>query len=146
MNVLNPWKSYRQVATQTAPPAQLVLMLYEGAVRFLEQALEGFSKQDPAEFNMTVNNNLHRAQDVIRELNRCLNMDDGGECAANFRRLYEYLDRRLVECNLRKQPEAIREVIGRLTVLRDAWAAMLCKQNLHSTAPEFVGLGQPAFA
>ena len=65
MNQANPWKSYRQVATQTAPPGQLVLMLFEGAIRFLDRALIGFTKEDPAEFHQTINNNIIRAQEIV---------------------------------------------------------------------------------
>ena len=123
----NPWQSYRQVATQTAPPGQLVLMLYDGAIRFLERARLGFQYDDPLEFNLTINNNLLKAQAIISELNLSLNMEEGKECAANFRRLYNYFDRRLQESNQYKQEPGIVEVIGRLTILRDAWAEMLQK-------------------
>ena len=75
----NPWAAYRQVATQTAPPGQLILMLYDGVIRFLGQAMLGFSHEDPLEFNRTINNNILRAQAIIQELNLCLNMDAGGE-------------------------------------------------------------------
>jgi flagellar protein FliS len=122
----NPWQSYRKVATQTASPGQLVLMLYEGAIRFSEQALTGFDhRDDPLAFNQTINNNIHRAQAIIVELNAVLNMKSGGEVAANFRRLYVYLDRRLREANIRKEREPIEEVITRLRVLRDSWSEML---------------------
>jgi flagellar protein FliS len=122
----NPWQSYRKVATQTASPGQLVLMLYEGAIRFSEQALAGFEHRgDPLAFNQTINNNIHRAQAIITELNAVLNMRRGGEVAANFRRLYQYMDRRLREANIRKQKEPIEEVLMRLRVLRDSWAEML---------------------
>jgi flagellar protein FliS len=146
MSYANPWKSYVQVSTQTAPPGQLVLMLYEGAIRFLERAVEGFSKDDPAEFHMTVHNNVQRAQDIIRELNWCLNMEQGGELAATLRRLYDYLDRRLMESNLKKDPSGIHEVIRRLTVLKDAWATILGKQSERPAIPEPFGLGHLAAA
>jgi flagellar protein FliS len=124
----NPWQSYRKVATQTASPGQLVLMLYDGAIRFSEQALAGFEHRgDPLAFNQTINNNIHRAQAIIIELNAVLNMRSGGEVAANFRRLYLYMDRRLREANIRKQREPIEEVIMRLRVIRDSWAEMLQK-------------------
>ena len=55
---VNPWQSYRQVATQTATPGQLVLMLFDGAIRFLDRALAGFDLDDPAECNSTVSNNV----------------------------------------------------------------------------------------
>jgi len=129
MNPSTPWASYRQVATQTAPPGQLILMLYDGVIRFLGQAMLGFDKDDPLEFNQTINNNILRAQAIIHELNHCLNMEGGGEFSANQRRLYDYLDRRLQESNLQKKPDGIQEVMARLNVLRDAWNEMLQKQG-----------------
>jgi flagellar protein FliS len=125
MQRTNPWQSYRKVATQTATPGQLVLMLYEGAIRFLEQSLTGFSHDDPLEFNRTINNNIQRGQAIIAELNGTLDMERGGEISANFRRLYDYLHRRLQEANCKKKEEPIREVLRHLNVLRDSWAEML---------------------
>ena len=121
--------SYRQIATLTAPPGQIVLMLYDGAIRFLERSLPGFAVEDPAEANMQIHNNLQRAQDILRELNYALNMDLGGDCAANLRSLYEYFDRRLLESNLQKKPHGVQEVIRHLNELRDAWATMLSNQG-----------------
>ena len=125
MTPANPWSSYRQVATQTATPGQLVLMLFEGAIRFLEQARRGFELEDPLEYNLTISNNIIRAQDIINELNLSLNMREGGEFAANQRRLYNYLDWRLDQSNRDKSRPGIDETINHLTVLRDAWAEML---------------------
>jgi flagellar secretion chaperone FliS len=130
----NPWNSYRQVATQTASPGQLVLMLYDGAIRFLELARKGFEEEDPARFAETISNNVLRAQDIIRELDASLDLRQGGEFAANMRRLYDYVDRRLHESNLAKQPDGIQDAIRRLTILRDAWEAML--RNQHSPPPD----------
>jgi flagellar secretion chaperone FliS len=120
-----PWDSYRKVATQTATPGQLVLMLYDGALRFLEQAKTGFDYQDPVQFNQTINNNIVRAQAIIHEMNASLNMQAGGEVASNFRRLYNYFYRRLTEANRKKQMAPIEETISRLRVMRDSWAKML---------------------
>ena len=125
MPAANPWKSYRQVATQTAPPGQLILMLFDGALRFLEHGLAGFDRIDPAEANMTIHNNFQRALDIVRELNRSVNLEKGGECAETFRRLYDYFERKIVDSNVRKNPDGVREVVQHLTVMRDAWAAML---------------------
>jgi flagellar protein FliS len=130
MPASNPWKSYRQVATQTAPPGQLILMLFDGALRFLGRGLAGFNCADPAEANMAIHNNFQRALDIVRELNRAVNMEQGGDCAETFRQLYDYFERKIVESNVRKSPEGAREVIGHLTVMRDAWAAMLAGQGM----------------
>jgi flagellar protein FliS len=119
------WQSYRQVATQTASPGQLVMLLYDGIIRFLEQARQGFSKDDPKEFNETINNNIQRAQAIINEMNQSLNMAQGGEFAVRLRSLYDYFDRRLQESNVAKTIAGIDEVLKHVTVLRDAWAEML---------------------
>src|SRR5262245_13730104 len=119
------WQSYRQVATQTASPGQLVLLLHDGIIRFLEQARLGFGKDDPKEFNETINNNVQRAQGIINEMNQSLNMSEGGEFALRMRGLYNYFDRRLQESNVTKTELGIIEVIKHITVLRDAWAEML---------------------
>lgn len=104
-------------------------MLYEGAIRFLERAEAGFQLEDPVEFNTTINDNILRAQDIVRELDFSLNVEAGGELAVQLRRLYDYFDRTLLEANLRKDPTGIAEVIKRITVLRDAWETMLAKQG-----------------
>lgn len=122
-----PWDSYRKVATQTATPGQLVLMLYDGALKFMEKALTGFDYKDPLMFNQTINNNIVRAQAIIHEMNASLNMQAGGEVASNFRRLYNYFYRRLTEANRTKQKAPIEEIISRVRVLRESWAEMLRK-------------------
>ena len=98
------WQSYQQVATQTASRGQLVLMLFDGAVRFLEQALAGFEQEDPGLFNLTINNNVQRAQAIVDELNGSLDMGQGADLARHLRDLYNYLDRRLDESNRTKSP------------------------------------------
>jgi len=133
MNYQRPWNSYRQISAHTASPGQLVLMLYDGAIRFLERSLSGFTMDDPIEFNQTINNNLLRAQDIISELSSTLDMTQGGELALTLRRLYDYMDDRLMESNLRKTPEGIDDTLRRLTILRDAWQEMLQRRTTEST-------------
>jgi flagellar protein FliS len=129
MRTANPLASYRNIATLTAPPGQIVLMLFDGALHRLEKALPGFSHEDPAQANMIIHNNVQRAQEIIRELNFALNMEHGGEFAATLRQLYDYFDRRLLESNLQKKSAGVKEVIRHLSELRSAWATMLAGQN-----------------
>jgi flagellar protein FliS len=129
MNQLQPWQSYRQVSTKTASPGQLVVMLYDGAISFLERALAGFAFEDPLEFNSTISNNVVRAQQILTELNGSLDMERGGELSTTLRNLYHYLDERLRKSNLKKTRDGIEEVIRHLTVLRDAWREMLAGAN-----------------
>jgi flagellar protein FliS len=129
MPVANPWKSYKQISTHTAPPGQLVLMLYDAAIRSLERALPGFASKDPGERNLTIHNNLQRALDIVRELNNSLDTEAGGELADTLRSLYVYFEQRIQESNLKKRRDGVDEVIGHLVILRDAWAAMLANQG-----------------
>src|SRR5882672_10965676 len=110
------WQSYRQVATQTASPGQLVLLLYNGIIRFLEQARLGFNLDDPKEFNEAINNNIQRAQAIIQELDAALNIKEGGTFADTMRRLYDYFDRLLQESNMTKTIGGIDEVVRHITV------------------------------
>ena len=121
----NPWKSYRQIATQTAPPGQLVLMLFDGALRSLDRALLGFNCPDVGERNSIIHNNLQRAIDIIRELNGSLDIEAGGQLADTLRNLYAFFERRLLDSNLKKSRQGIDEVIPMLKQLRDAWFSML---------------------
>jgi flagellar protein FliS len=121
----SPLQSYKTISLETAPPAQLVLMLFDGAIKFLERAKLGFGIEDPVEMNETVHNNITRAQDIINELNSTLNMDQGGEVAVVLRDLYVYLDNRLFESNIRKESQGVQEVIDRLGTVQAGWSEML---------------------
>jgi flagellar protein FliS len=133
MNYAQARRSYQKIAMETVSPGQRTLMLFDGAVRFLEKALAGFEHKDPLEFNQTINNNIQRAQAIIRELNGVLDMRAGGEFSDKMRQLYFYLDRRLQESNIRKQKAGVKEVLGMMTTLRDAWAEMLRQQETGTT-------------
>lgn len=145
MNSAHPFRSYKSVATQTAPPGQLVVMLYDGAIRFLERALDGFQYEDPKEFNETINNNVLRAQEIISELDGSLDLDQGGKLAATLRGLYHYMDIQLTNSNANKSPEGIRDAVHRLSTLRDAWREMLAQQGGFSPAPVAYGAFAPAY-
>ena len=121
----NPLQSYKTISLETAPPGRLILMLFDGAIKFLEKAMLGFDIEDPLEMNETVHNNITRAQDIINELNSTLNMDQGGEIAVVLRDLYVYMENKLFESNIRKEIEGVQEVIDRLSTLQEGWSEML---------------------
>ena len=124
---------YRRIATQTAPPGRLILMLFDGALHSLERALTGFECTDPRERNQTIHNNLRHAVDIIRHLNNSLNLEAGGKLAETLRRLYYYYDQRLVESDMGKKREGVDEVLGHMKGLRDSWAGMLVKRAEESS-------------
>jgi flagellar protein FliS len=136
MPAANPWSSYRKIATQTAPPGQLVLMLFDGALRSLDRAQAGFSCLEIGERNTTIHNNLSRAIDIVRELNHCLDLEAGGQLAETLRNLYNFFEQRLVESNLKKSRKGIDEILPMVKQLRDAWFAMLSGGPAGAVLPE----------
>lgn len=123
-------RTYRANSILTASPGQLVLMLYDGALKALGLALDAFgtSELDPQRIQ-TINTQLLKAQAIITELQNGLNMEAGGEFARTMHRLYDYHNRRLLEANIRKQAEPVKEVERLVRELREAWAQMLAQQN-----------------
>jgi flagellar protein FliS len=91
-------RTYRSNAILTASPGQLVLMLYDGALKAMGLAREGFaiSPDDPRRIQ-TINEQLLKAQAIINELQSTLNMEAGGDFARTMHRLYDYHNRRLLE-------------------------------------------------
>jgi len=121
--------SYKTVAVDTASPGRLILMLFDGALRFMSAAELGFENTCARTRQETVHNNLIRAQDIIHELQRSLNLKQGGEFAANLFRLYDFMNTKLMEANMKKEPENIRIVARLLGEIRDAWEQMLREQG-----------------
>jgi len=126
MSTMQPGvNAYQQTAIESTPPDKLLLMLYDGAIRFLNQAKNSMTNTD----FVTANTNLLKAQDIITELMVTLNMDY--DISKNLYSLYEYFNYRLVQANIRKNVEPVDEVLAHLVDLRTAWAqaAILVKQG-----------------
>ncbi|OKP98442.1 flagellar export chaperone FliS [Paenibacillus sp. P46E] len=111
----SPYEKYRQSSVQTSTPAQLVMMLYDGAIRFVRTAMDGLNKMDYEKTNL----NFGKAQTIISELMSTL--DQSYEVSKNLFSLYEYTNHLLIEANIRKNPEKAEEALGYLTDLRETW-------------------------
>ncbi|HYD82404.1 MAG TPA: flagellar export chaperone FliS [Opitutus sp.] len=123
-------KTYRSNAVLTASPGQLVLMLYDGALKAMAIAIEAFERpEDDTGRIQVINHQLQKAQNIIAELQNGLNLEAGGDFAQTLFRLYDYHNRRLFEANLKKDVAIIHEVDNLVRSLRDAWAEMLTKQE-----------------
>jgi len=118
--------AYRKTAVETASPLDLILMLYDGALKFLDRGRAAMERRDLSEQNES----LTRAQAILTELAVCLNMEQGGEVAANLLGLYSYMSSRLVEANVHDDPKPIEEVARLLTELREAWATLAAQERL----------------
>ena len=113
---------YRTQAVETANPAQLVLMLYDGALTAItraEQALTATQVQ-------TANTELQRAQRIVEELLVSLDTDRGGQIAGNLAALYDFCIDRLTQANLGKDPALLPAVRDTLSGLREAWDRACC--------------------
>ena len=113
----NAYQQYKQAQYETASPEKLLLMLYDGAIKFGEQAKRGMN-EDNYEL---ANEKLKRVQAIINELMVTLDMDQGGEIADNLYNLYEYMNRRLIQANIRKDPTIVEEVLGLIKEVKEGW-------------------------
>jgi flagellar secretion chaperone FliS len=121
----NPYNQYKQTEINTANQGKLIVMLYDGAIKFLKVALENMNVKTYD----VVNTNIIKAQDIITELLLSLNMKDGGEISANLFNLYLYFKKKLLEANIQKSPDMIKEVIDHMNSLRDYWHKISGKEN-----------------
>jgi len=122
--------SYRKTQIDTASPEMLVLMLYDGALRFMGTAEEEFEKGNKE----GINNALLRVQAIITELLTSLNKEKGGEIAVNLERLYLFFLEKLMEANVKKDPEPMRSIRPLIENLRNIWAEAM-KQNAKNPTP-----------
>ena len=129
-------KSYKAQSVQTASPGKLVLMLFDGYLRFTTAARRGFAENDLTKKNETINNNLIRAQNIVTELQASLDMSVPGELPGTLYRLYDYVLHQLQQSNLQKKVEPIDEADKVISELRDAWAEMLTQNPENSQASD----------
>lgn len=106
---------YLENSIQTATPAQLLIMLYDGAIRFCKIGSEAIKKKDYS----TANENLCKAQAIVNEF--IVTLDRNTNVAETLLPLYQYMNAQLVEANLRKNVELVDEVLGYLTDLKETW-------------------------
>ena len=109
--------AYRQNAITTQSRGQIVVMLYEGAIRFLKKTIEAVDRGDSEHKAIYMN----RACDIILELNVALDMEVGGDISRNLRDLYMFMIRHLNVANRGNDSRMIREVIGLLEELNEGW-------------------------
>lgn len=122
--------AYRRVQAETASPAQLVLLLYDGLLGRLQNALHGLEVLDYEQ----ANGSLQRAQDILLELAASLDME-AGEIAERLAELYEYQHHLLLQANLQKDPQPVEEVVTLARKLRDAWAQAAAQVAWPSSQP-----------
>ena len=136
-------KSYKAQSVRTASPGKLVLMLFDGYLRFTAAAKKSFDETDLVKKNEGINNNLIRAQNIVSELQSSLDMTVPGELPGTLYRLYDYVLTNLQQANIKKDPEKIVESDNVMTELRDSWAEMLTQNpdvDVNSSQPGSISL------
>lgn len=135
---MNPVQTYKETQIKTANQLKLVVMLYDGAIRHLNEALdcfqEGHRKYD------ALNKHIVATQDILSELMGSLDFDKGGSLAKNLLSLYMFMNQRLLEANLRKDVHPVEEVKKYLTDLRDAWEQISNKKGVGERAATTGGI------
>ena len=117
---MNATELYQKTMVTTQNKEHLVIMLYEGAINFLKQAVIAIRTRDYAKKGSL----LAKAQDIILELNVVLDTEAGGQLAINLRQLYNYMWNRLRVANNKCDPEIVREVIKLLEELNKGWTSI----------------------
>ncbi len=123
----NPYEQYKNNSIATASPAELTLMLYEGAIKFGNIAIKAIEEKDIQKAHV----NIVKVQRIIDEFRNTL--DFKYPVAKDFDRVYEYLERRLLEANMTKDAEIIEEVVTHLRSMRDTWKEVM--KRAKSPAP-----------
>ncbi len=115
----NAAQIYQKNAVETASPAKLTLMLYDGAVKFCNLAIEALESGEIAEANTY----LLKTQKIIVEFRATLDMKY--PVAKDFDTVYDYIYRRLVEANMRKDVEIAREALKHIKTMRNTWKEVM---------------------
>lgn len=115
------YKQYATVHISTVDRGRLLLMLYDGCIKFLKHAKEGLETRDIGKFARF----LSKAQAIISELMLTLDFEKGGEIARDLDRLYDFMLFYLTEANLEKNPEKVKRVIDLIQIIADAYREVI---------------------
>lgn len=124
-------EAYRTTEIQSQSPVGMVVLLYAGALRFMRAAVDAMQRGDLGAKREAVS----KALAILGHLQSTLNMNEGGEVARSLDGLYDYVTGRLLEANIKKDPQPIVESIRILSGLHEAWAAI--------ASPAYTPPGQP---
>lgn len=116
---INAAMAYKNNAIQTASPAELTLMLYEGAIKFSNIAIMAIENGDVQK----AHDNIVKVENIILEFRSTL--DHKYPVWEDFDRVYDYIYRRLVEANMKKDKEILEEALGYIREMRDTWKEVM---------------------
>jgi flagellar protein FliS len=117
--------AYKKAAVTTATPGQVLIMLYEAAIRYVKKAADCIDKKDHAGKGVAIG----KVHDIINELNTSLNFEVGGDIARNLERLYNFMVEQLVQANSKNSKEHLLTVQKNLETLLEGWRGAVEKVN-----------------
>ena len=132
-------KQYQKSSIETASREQILIMLYDGAIQFLNKAKIAIQNKEPE----ATHNNLMGAQNIIQEFINSMDREVAPQLAENLISLYEYFIRRLVQANMKKQVEPIDEVLKYLKSLKATWEQAIIlaqkeeQQQIYSSGVDY---------
>ncbi len=136
----NAFQKYKTTSVQSASREKLLLMMYEGAIRFVKQAITAIEQKQIAEKGIAIG----RAYDVIMELNKTLDHKVGGDISKNLEQLYMFMTEQLTQANIHNSIKNLQNVVRILETLYDGWKAAVeqlkkqeqTKNNLDKTGSD----------
>ena len=132
--------TYREVAVQTSSPTKMVVMLYEGSIRFLRDSITAIQCKDINRKRQSID----RAVAIVQHLRDTLDMDRGGQVASDLNRLYSYIASRILEASAKLETAPLEEAIKLLSVLMSAWQELANKESNNAVPPALLAQQQAA--
>jgi flagellar secretion chaperone FliS len=126
----NPYQKYKSTQIASASREKLLLMMYEGAIRFNKQAIKAAEEKKIAERC----ENIGRAFDIVLELNNTLDHKIGGEIAAKLEQLYMFITEQYTKANLSGSPEPLKNALKVLETLYEGWVQAIEKLKKEEAA------------
>ena len=120
---MNPYAQYQNSKILTASPAELTLMLYDGAIKFSNIAIAAMNEKDVQKAHI----NIIKVQKILEEFRATL--DFKYPVAKDFDNVYIYIQQRLLQANIKKEPAIMEEVLTHLRSMRETWAEVMRKSK-----------------
>lgn len=155
MAYTNAISSYKETKVKTASQGQLIIMLYEAAVKHLDRALEILTPLDSGSFQSSaaqspapknpaniekVSKSILKVQEIITELTASLDFEQGGEIATNLFSIYTWFNRELLEANIHQDVRRIMSIRSQINDLKAAWAEILPTNNSENAGKVVAGV------
>ena len=126
------FQKYKTASVQSANKEKILLLLYEGAIRFVKRSMQAIDENDLAERGL----NIGKAYDIIMELNNTLNHEVGKDIASNLEQLYIYMGDQLTQANITGKRENLENVLKLLITLHEGWTQAIESLKSKNTSVE----------